>query len=291
MSSRRPSRCSTRPASSRRLASFWSSASDADGVLADEVPDPVEIDLGERARLGSPRQHLLELVELAEALEHVRRLGHAESLAAAERHSPVPLLAREGRSEVARQPIDLPREIHVAEKLVHERLQLGPLSGAHRRQHRRGCRHPLRELLEKLVEVLRVTGEQVAVLPHELLEARVERLPLAPLLHHPVEGVEGVADVLALLGTRRGRRPGQLVEIGLHDLLAQALEELLEVLPRFGRGELVALQPVHAAGEILREQPELRPSLADGVLGHLAGAARRPSSRASCSSWSSSRCS
>ena len=29
------------------------------GVLADEVPDPVEIDLGERARLGSPRQHLL----------------------------------------------------------------------------------------------------------------------------------------------------------------------------------------------------------------------------------------
>ena len=79
------------------------------GVLAEEVPDPVEIDLGERARLGSPRQHLLELVEFAEALEHVRRLGHAESLAAAERHSPVPLLAREGRSEIARQPIDLPR--------------------------------------------------------------------------------------------------------------------------------------------------------------------------------------
>ena len=128
----------------------------------------------------------------------------------------------------------------------------------------------MRELFEKLVEVLRISGEQVAVFPHELLEARVQRLPLAPLLHHPVEGVKGVADVLALLGTRRGRRPGQLVEIGLHDLFAQPLEELFEVLPRFGRGELVALQPVHAAGEILREQPELRPSLTDGVLGHLA---------------------
>ena len=104
----------------------------------------------------------------------------------------------------------------------------------------------MRELFEQLVEVLRVTGEQVAVLLHELLEARVERLPVAPLLQHLVEGVEAGAEVLALLGAVAAAAPASLVELGLDDLLAQPLEELLEVLPRLGRGEVVVLQPVHA---------------------------------------------
>ena len=127
----------------------------------------------------------------------------------------------------------------------------------------------MRELLEKLVEVLRVTGEQVAVLRHEILETRIQRLPRPPLLHHLVEGVEGIADVLALLGARRRGRAGDLVEVRLHDLLAQSLEELLEALSRLAGGELVVLEAVHAAGEMLGQQPELCPPLADDVLGHL----------------------
>ena len=257
------------------------------GVLADEVPHAVEIDLGERSRLRRPRQHLLELVELTQTLEHVCRLGQPEALAAAEGHPPVPLLAREGRPQVPAETVDLPREVHVAQQLVHEPLQLGPLAGRHRREHRRGGRHPLRQLLEQLVEVLRVAGEQVAVLLHELLEARVERLAGGSLLHHLVEGVEGVADVLALLGASRRRRSGDLVEVGLHDLLAQPLEELLEALAGLARGELVVLR-ARAHGP--RGRSGSRPSSARRSPTTFSVTSWRrssPDSSASCSSWSS----
>ena len=63
-----------------------------------------------------------------------------------------------------------------------------------------GGGHALGQLLEQLVEGLRVAGEHVAVLLHELLEARVERLAPLALLEHLVEGVEGVAHARHLLG-------------------------------------------------------------------------------------------
>ena len=67
-------------------------------------------------------------------------------------------------AQVSRQTTHLPGEVHVAQKLVHQLLQLRPLAGRHRGEHRRGGRHALGELFEELVEVLRITGEQVAVL-------------------------------------------------------------------------------------------------------------------------------
>ena len=58
------------------------------------------------------------------------------------------------------------------------------------------------KLFEELVEVLRITGEQVTVLLHELLEARVQRFSRRALFHHSVQGIERIADVLALGGAR-----------------------------------------------------------------------------------------
>ena len=204
-------------------------------LLAQEVPDAIEVDLRERSRLRGSRQHSLELVELAQALEHVSSLGQAHALATAEGHPPIPLLARKGRPQVSRQTVDLPGKVHVAQKLVHQLLQLRPLARRHRREHRRGGRHPSSKLFEELVEVLRITREQVAVLLHELLETRVQRFSRRALFHHRVQGVEGVADALALGGADCGRRAGHLVEVGLHGLLAQALQELLEALARLDR--------------------------------------------------------
>ena len=73
-------------------------------------------------------------------------------------------------------------------------MQLRPLLGRHRVEHRLHRRHPAGHLLEQLVEVLRVLREEVAELLHELLEARI-LAALAPL-EHLVEPGEHVLHAL-----------------------------------------------------------------------------------------------
>lgn len=67
------------------------------GVPAEELSDTVEINLAERPGLRSAGEHFLELIELAQTLEHIGGLRQPEAVAAAEGHLVVPLLAREGR--------------------------------------------------------------------------------------------------------------------------------------------------------------------------------------------------
>ena len=67
-------------------------------------------------------------------------------------------------AQVAAQLVHLPAQVHVAEQLVGELLQLRPLLGRHRVEHRLHRGHALGDLLEQLVEVLRVLREEVPVL-------------------------------------------------------------------------------------------------------------------------------
>ncbi len=190
-------------------------------------------------------------------------------VATAEGHPPIPLLARKGPLQVSRKTIDLPGKVHIAQNLVHQLLQLRPLAGCHRREHRRGGRHPSGKLFEELVEVLRITREQLTVLLHELLETRVQRCSRRALFHHRVQGIEGIADALTLGGTRCGRRAGQLVEVGLHGLGAQALQELVEAPARLIGGEGVVREAAHTTRQVLGEQPELCAVLAHDLVGDL----------------------
>ena len=73
--------------------------------------------------------------------------------------------------------VDLPAQVHVLEQLLGETLELRPLLGRHRVEHRLHGRHALGHDLEQLVEVLRVLWEEVAVALHEALEVGL----LAPL--------------------------------------------------------------------------------------------------------------
>ena len=107
--------------------------------------------------------------------------------------------------EVSGQPVHLPAQVHVLEQRVGECLELRALFGAHRVQCRLDRRHLGRELSQELVEVLRVTGEKIAELLHELLEARVQRFALLTLLDHPVEGVERLTDPFQVLGVGIGQ--------------------------------------------------------------------------------------
>ena len=55
-------------------------------------------------------------------------------------------------AQVTAELVHLPPQVHVAEQLVGELLQLRPLLGRHRVEHRLHRRHSLSQLLEQLVE-------------------------------------------------------------------------------------------------------------------------------------------
>ena len=142
-------------------------------VVAHQVADAVHVGLGQRAGAGGVAQQVLELVEVAELLHRLHRLAHAHRVLALEVVALVPAHLREHRLQVLAELIHLPAQVHVLQQLIAELLQLRPLLGRHRVEHRLHRRHPLGHLLEQLVEVLRVLREEVAELLHELLELRV----------------------------------------------------------------------------------------------------------------------
>ena len=142
--------------------------------------------------------------------------------------------------QVARQLVDLPPQVHVLEQRLGERLELRALLGGHRVEQLLHLRHRLRHLLEQLVEVLRVAGEEVAVALHEPVE--VGFLAALPLLEHLVELVEHVLHLRHALGGHVLHALGQLVEVALHQLLAQLIHQLFEPLARGVVHELVLLQ-------------------------------------------------
>ena len=143
---------------------------------------------------------------------------------------PVPARLREEAAEVLAELVHLPAQVHVLEQLLGEALQLRPLLGRHRVEHRLHRCHALRHDLEQLVEGLGVLGEEVAEALHEALEVGL----LAPfsLLEHLVELVEHVLHALHLLGVEVAHRAGHLVEVALRELLAELLDQLLEPLAR-----------------------------------------------------------
>ena len=63
-----------------------------------------------------------------------------------------------------------------------------------------------------------------------------------PLLEHLVELGEHVLHRCHVLGTHVVHRAGHLVEVALHELLAELVDQLVEALPRLGRREVVVAQ-------------------------------------------------
>ena len=202
----------------------------AGGVVAEEVAGPVDVDLGQGAGRRRAAQHLLELVEVAELVEHLGRLGEPERVLAGEVVAPLPAHLREQLLEVAAELVHLPAQVHVLEQRLGQPLQLRPLLGRHRVHHRLHGRHALGHDLEQLVEGGGVLREEVAVALHELLEGRLG--VLAGLLHgeQVVEVVEHVLHALHGLGAHLLHGPGHLVEVALRHLLAELVHQLVELL-------------------------------------------------------------
>ncbi len=134
------------------------------GRVVPQVPaDLVQVDLGQGGRRVGRAQEALEVVEVAQSTGGVGRLPHAHGLVTTEAEPLVPAGTGKGLLQVAGQPVHLPTQVEVLEQRFGQALELGPLFGRHGVPHGLGGGHPGGQLLEQLVEVLRVTGEQVAV--------------------------------------------------------------------------------------------------------------------------------
>ena len=93
--------------------------------------------------------------------------------------------------------------------------------------------------------------------------------PRCPLLEHLVQLGQHVLHPGHVLGTDIAHRAGHLVEVALHELLAQLVGELLELLSGLGRRELVVLQLADLPGEVGRQHVELGVLLLHDLVGDL----------------------
>ena len=270
VSSSRPSRCSIRPASVEHPGQLGQALERLGGVVAEQVAHAVHVGLGQRAGVGRVAQQVLELVEVAQLLHRLHRLAHAERVLALEVVGLVPALLREQLAQVTAELVHLPAQVHVVEQLVGQLLQLGPLLGRHRVEHRLHRRHPLGQLLEQLVERLGVLREEVAELLHELLEAGI--LALLAALEHLVERRHHVLHAGDVLGRHLLHRPAHLLEELVGELLAELVEQLLEAPRRLLRLEVVLGQLAHLAGEVVGQEVEAHVA----VHGRLAGGLGAP---------------
>ena len=264
-----PPCCSISPASASDLVQVGQAIERPGRVLAHVLAHLVEVDLAQGRRRRRRLEDLLHAVELAQLGGQVGGPVHAHRALAVEVVGLLPAGVGHGALEVLRQALHLPAQVHVLEDRVHQPAQLSLLLGAERVPHRLGGRHALGQLLEQLVEVLRVAREHVAVLRHELLEAGVEVVAALALLEHRVQRVVGVAHARHLLGVHVGERVGGTLEEGVGHLAAQLLDQLLEALAGLGGDEVVVLQAADAPGGVVGLEVERHAPLGGDVVGHL----------------------
>ena len=114
---------------------------------------------------------------------------------------------------------------------------------------------------------MRVFWEEVAELLHEPVE--IGFFAVLALFEHVIELSEHVFHAGHVFGRHVLDRSRHLVDVLLHQLLAQFLDKFLELLARFRRCEVVVLQISHHASEVLRHQVERQVPFGSNLFGEL----------------------
>ena len=124
----------------------------------------------------------------------------------------------------------------------------------------------LLQLLHQLFQALD-TGEEVAVLLHELIEVGIAALLLG--FQHAVEVAHHVAHALQIFRRHILDRLLNPLEVLLGDLLLEHLQQFLEHLPRLGTHELVVMQVLDAPTRVWWQLIQEGILLGGDVLEHL----------------------
>ncbi len=101
----------------------------AGGVVAEQIADAIHVGLGQGRRGGGALEQVLELIEVAQLLHRLHRLGEAHRILTVEVVRLAPVHLGEHPLQVGPELIELPPQVHVAEQLIGEVLQLRPLLG------------------------------------------------------------------------------------------------------------------------------------------------------------------
>ena len=136
-----------------------------------------------------------------------------------------------------------------------------------------GGRGPPGQRVDQLVEVLRLLGEELAVLLHELLELFRRVLAAGIGVEHVVERGHHLADALEILRRRVLHGVAHAGELRVEHLTAQQVLDLLVRLARLGRTPLVVGELPHRARRVARQ-------LVEFGLGHPRGVRRFREQRA-----------
>ncbi len=127
----------------------------------------VDVDIVEGGTGVGLTELLLERLELRDLRHRLDRVAVAEWLAAsAHLHRPATETRTEG-AQVVGQLRHLTGQVGVGQCLAHQLAELLALGGGEGRQHAVRCGLPAGQRVDQLVDVLRLVGEEVAVLVHE----------------------------------------------------------------------------------------------------------------------------
>ena len=197
----------------------------------------------------------LQPVERLEPAELLQRGLEPQRLVAAEPHAVAQPVGQQ-LVEVRGQLGEVPAQAVVAQQRVDRVLELGPLLRGQRAQQRLHRGHPVRQLVDDVVERLRAR-EELAVLGEELVDVRAARLVARqPLREELVE----VADHLALrrevLGLHALHRVGQALAQPVEHRAPEAVDQGLEALARVLVDEVVVLEPADPRADVGRERVE-----------------------------------
>jgi hypothetical protein len=202
-------------------------------------------------------QGRLQRLQVGQLLQGGGGVAQPERLLAADHRALAPGKVRPALPQRLPEPVQLVLEPEVAQDRLGQRGQLRPLLRGQRAHQPAGRRRPARQRVDQLVEVARVLREEVPVLAHELVEARLRVLAAGVRVEQLVERPEHVLDPLHLLRAGVGERVAHAAELGVEHLAPQQVADLLVGLRGLGRAPLVVGELAHRPGGVVGELVQL----------------------------------
>ena len=218
----------------------------AEGALDRLLVDRVEVGAGEAVAEGV-RQRL----EVGQLGERVGGLRQAHAPLAVHRRAPPAAELRSQGAQVLLQGGHLGLQVEVGQRLVHRRLELRTLLGAHRVEHALHRCGATGQVVDELLDRVRCVREEVAVLVDEVAVVVGDVLAALVLVEQLVEVGHHLLERLPALRRRHAVDAlREVAELLVDDVALQALPDLVEGGAGLVRAPVVRRQLAHGTSDV-----------------------------------------